>query len=999
MIYPFSHYLYKCENETVEELLDRLVWDEHKAAEICNDATDLVEKIRQKKGRGGQLEAFLQEFSLNTDEGLALMCLAEALLRIPDAYTANMLIRDKVVAVDWLQQQGASKDWIAKVAGMGMAITRKTLDSALSKLGEPLIREAMARAMQMMGKHFVLGSDIKDAIFNAGVWKQKGYRMSYDILGEAARDRETAREYFNAYSLAIDEIGQSDGGINAKADDKSGVSVKLSALHPRYEYAQRGQAIPEIVEMLTALCIKAAHYDIPLTVDAEEVDRLDLSVQIFEEVLAHDALAGWHGFGLAVQAYQKRSVPLIEYIIQMARKYTRQVQIRLVKGAYWDSEIKYAQIGGVEGYPVFTRKSNTDLSYLTCAQILLDNTDVIYPMFATHNAHTIIAIHHMAEGRPYEFQRLHGMGEAVYAHIMDENPNTRVSIYAPVGPHKDLLPYLVRRLLENGANSSFVNQLLDHNVSAKSIVRDPVSLVRIRKEHSHPVIQLPRNIFGQNRLNSKGLNLNNALSAQGVEEFVAAYNSDMVSFSIIDGQRLSSIDETCINSVFHSLRTGFVEWQDEGVQRRIDILNRFADLLEENYEQLMAILVWEGGKTIPDARDEVREAIDFARYYAIQASQGFPDEGVMMSGYTGEENKLFLQGRGVFVCISPWNFPLAIFAGQICAALVAGNTVIAKPASQTRYIAMRCTQLLFKAGVPHNVLSLLLGNGQFASEVLKHRNVAGVAFTGSTVTAKHIQKILVEHNDAIVPFIAETGGQNAMIVDSSALPEQVVDDVLLSAFGSAGQRCSALRVLYVQEEIADRVISLLQGAMAELIVDHPSSLLADIGYIIDLNAKKSLDKHVEYISKVGDLIARTPLNTRHERLFAPCAYEISDIELLKGEVFGPVLHVIRYRADMLRNVISQINSTGYGLTCGIHSRISTQYKKLAHKVNVGNVYINRSMTGAVVGVQPFGGMGASGTGPKAGGPHYLHAFAVEKLVSTNITASGGNASLISLDDE
>lgn len=1006
MIYSFSSYLYKDENQAVQELLESLNWSDEIAADVQSAAIDLVDKTRAQKGRGGQLEAFLQEFSLNTDEGLAMMCLAEALLRIPDAKTANALIKDKVVAANWLQKQGGgSKDWMAKAAGIGMALTRKTLDSSLSRLGEPVIREAMIKAMQMMGKQFVLGTSIENAISNARMWEKQGYRMSYDMLGEGARDQETAEQYFKAYSASIDSIvhkNNDNGKENAK---NSGISVKLSALHPRYTYSQKERCIPEITKKLKALCMQAAAHDLPLTVDAEEVNRLDLSISIIDNILGDTALDGWNGFGLAVQAYQKRALPLIDYLAKRAKETGRKIQIRLVKGAYWDSEIKHAQMHGFSEYGVFTRKSNTDLSYLACAQALFGHSDVIYPMFATHNAHTIIAIRHMARvcgTKSYEFQRLHGMGEGLYAQIIGDN-DVEMSVYAPVGPHEDLLPYLVRRLLENGANSSFVNQLLDAKIPAQDAVRDPIVQVRgYDGAYRHPSIPLPADIFGDDRVNSSGIDLDDPASSQSLLDYIAAYKLPMGACSVIDGKLFEDIELKFVDRVFNSAKQGFSGWNSKDVQDRAIIIERFADLLEENAQELMAILVYEAGKTIPDAQDELREAVDFCRYYVARARENFCADGILMPGYTGESNRLTLQARGVFVCVSPWNFPLAIFTGQIVAALVSGNAVLAKSASQTHYIATRTVELMHKAGVPHEVLHLFAKGREFGEALVSHKDVSGVVFTGSTATAKHIQKTLAAENPRIVPFIAETGGQNAMIVDSSALSEQVVDDVIASAFGSAGHRCSALRVLYLQNDIADSVITLLKGAMAELNIDDPANLSTDVGYIIDENSKATLDKHVAHMNGTAALVCRAvndSCTANNGRLFMPVIYEIPHIDVLKEEVFGPVLHIIRYDANQLDDAIAQINGTGYGLTFGMHSRIQARQNKAIEAINAGNVYINRSMTGAVVGVQPFGGMALSGTGPKAGGPHYLHAFAVEKLVTIDTTASGGNAGLISMGDD
>lgn len=1005
MTYSFSSYLYKDENQAVAELLDLLDWPDELAADVQAAAIDLVEKTRAQKGRGGQLEAFLQEFSLNTDEGLAMMCLAEALLRIPDAKTANALIKDKVVAANWLQKQGGgSKDWMAKAAGIGMALTRKTLDSALSRLGEPIIREAMIKAMQIMGKQFVLGTSIEDALSHARMWERQGCRMSYDMLGEGARDQETAERYFQAYSVSIDAIADKNKGNRQENVQNAGISVKLSALHPRYTYSQKARCIPEITEKLKALCVQAAAHDLPLTVDAEEMNRLDLSIAIIDTILDDPALDGWDGFGLAVQAYQKRALPLIDYLAKRAKETGRKIQIRLVKGAYWDSEIKHAQMHGFPEYGVFTRKSNTDLSYLACAQALFSHADVLYPMFATHNAHTIVAIRHMAgkAAKSYEFQRLHGMGEGLYAQIIGDD-DVKISVYAPVGPHKDLLPYLVRRLLENGANSSFVNQLLDARIPAQDAVRDPVTQVRgYDGEYRHPSIPLPQDIFGDDRVNSRGIDLDDLASSQSLLDYIAAYKLPMGACSVIDGKLFEDIEPKFVDRAFNSAKQGFSSWNKKNVQERAAIIECFADLLEENGQELMAILVYEAGKTIPDAQDELREAVDFCRYYAARAREDFDADGILMFGYTGESNRLTLQGRGVFICISPWNFPLAIFTGQIVAALVSGNAVLAKSASQTHYIATRTVELMHKAGVPHEVLHLFAKGREFGEALVSHRAVAGVVFTGSTATAKHIQKTLAAENPRIVPFIAETGGQNAMIVDSSALPEQVVDDVIASAFGSAGQRCSALRVLYLQSDIADTVIMVLKGAVAELKIGDPVHLSTDVGYIIDENSKATLDKHIVHMNDTATLVCRASnenCTADNSRLFMPAIYEIPHIDVLTEEVFGPVLHIIRYDANQLDEVIAQINETGYGLTFGMHSRIQARQNKAIEAINAGNVYINRSMTGAVVGVQPFGGMALSGTGPKAGGPHYLRAFAVEKLVTIDTTASGGNAGLISMSDD
>lgn len=1000
MEYPFSEYLYRDENQVVGELIDRLHWPDDLSAAVSRSAAQMVLHARNAKKPALDVEGFFQEFSLNTDEGLAMMELAEALLRVPDARTANALIKDKVFAVNWLQGQGfGSKDWKVKLAGLGMALTSKTLDSVFSKLGQPVVREAMVRAMQMMGKQFVLGTSIDDAVSNAHDLQMNGYRLSYDMLGEGARDARTAEHYFQSYMGAIDFLLVKNGQNSSQV---SGISVKLSALHPRYTYAQSEFCLPLLIDKMKRLCVNAASGGIPLTIDAEEAHRLDLSVQIFEDLLCDPDLNGWDGLGLAVQAYQKRAVPLISYLADRARENGRKIQMRLVKGAYWDSEIKVAQENGYIEYPVFTRKCNTDLSYLVCAQEMLARKDVIYPMFATHNAHTIAAIRHMVgdSGVDFEFQCLYGMGRSLYDQIIDQD-DLKVSVYAPVGPHKDLLAYLVRRLLENGANSSFVNKLLDDDVVVDDLVCDPLSLIQGRDDYRHASIALPHGIFGQNRLNSLGIDLDNHTDVRRFQGYLSDFKFEEKPCSFVGGKGVKQVGAKDVDRAFDIAGKGFLKWNALDIEERARVIERCADMLEKKMDEFMSILIHEGGKTYADARDEVREAVDFCRYYAMCARKDFDAAGQVMQGYTGEDNRLILHGRGVFVCVSPWNFPLAIFVGQIVAALLAGNAVIAKPASQTRYVAYAMVKMMYQAGVPKDVLSLLLGDGAVGQRLVSDRRVCGVAFTGSTQTAKRIQQALAEHNDAIVPLIAETGGQNAMIVDSTALPEQVVDDVVHSAFGSAGQRCSALRVLYVQEEVADDVIDLLRGAMKELRVGDPSEISTDVGYIIDENAKALLDKHIDHIEQHGSLVEKADIQdnlANNDRIFAPVVYEIPSLSVLKEEVFGPILHVIRFKGADLGQVVDDINSTGFGLTFGLHSRIRSRCTRLAKAVHAGNIYVNRSTTGAVVGVQPFGGMGLSGTGPKAGGPNYLHAFAVEKHICVDTTSSGGNTNLLSLDD-
>lgn len=1008
---PFSAFLYQDEDRAVENLCQQAQWSDELSSAAAVQAGVFLSVIREDKAKGGLLENFLSTFALTTQEGLAMMTLAEALLRIPDKHTANALIRDKVKAADWLIRQGGSADWLTKIAGLGMNFSRRTLESVFARLGEPLVREAMARAMHVMGRQFVLGVDIEDALNAGRSYERKGYRLSYDVLGEGARDAATAERYFESYADAFEVIGQRCAVEKIPVAIRPSVSVKLSALYPRYEVSQDDRCVPVLIERLGALARKAAAYDLSFTVDAEEASRLDLSVRIFEGVLRGYNFSGWNGFGLAVQAYQKRAVHLLEYLAENGQAYGSKIQIRLVKGAYWDTEIKRAQMGGYSGYPVFTRKCNTDVSYLVCAQKILGSRERLFPLFATHNAHTVAAVLSMARAvgadpqADFEFQRLHGMGEVLFDHLI-ENGLVRASIYAPIGPHEDLLPYLVRRLLENGANSSFVKRASDKDYDADILLKDPFEQVRANSEKKNPRIPLPSEIF-EGRENSSGVDLNDPASRASLLSYVDAYKADFKAQALVNGMRVdvpSNAEErrNLIDRVFELAGSGYREWHVRKAEERAGILGRVADLFEENRDTLVSLCVHEGRKTIADSVAEVREAVDFCRFYAQSIRREFPDSGLFLAGYTGEENRLYLRGRGVFACISPWNFPLAIFVGQVAAALGAGNAVIAKPAEQTPLVALRASELFHRAGVPACVLQLVIGDGAMGAALVEHPAVAGVAFTGSTQAAKSIQRALAAKDGPIVPLIAETGGQNAMIVDSSALLEQVVDDVLLSAFGSAGQRCSALRVLYVQNDIADKLIGLLSGAMAEVRLGDPAYLSTDVGPVVDSEALATLKLHEIFLQKNGHLIARCKIPqdiVKKDNFFAPCLYEISDIGLLKGEVFGPILHLIRYKTEDMENIIKKITGTGFGLTFGLHSRIESVQRTVSEKVYAGNVYVNRSTIGAVVGVQPFGGIGLSGTGPKAGGPYYLRAFAHEKVVTINTTAAGGNASLVSLCED
>ena len=1024
MVSSFSSYFHRSEEESVRDFLQGLRWGPKTIGAVQERAVDLVKAVRSQKRKAGQLESFLQDYALDTEEGLALMTLAEALLRVPDKQTSKALIRDKVAAANWLDSVGSSQDWVVKAAGVGLFMTSKTLDGVLSRLGEPIIREAMLRAMRILGQQFVLGVDIEDAMQNAQALERQRYRMSYDILGEGARTAADAQRYFENYAHAIDYIGQRAKGQEGR---RPGLSVKLSALHPRYEFSQADRCVPEMAARLIDLARKAARYDIALTVDAEETQRLDLSLAIFEKVLSSGVDAEWEGLGLAVQAYHKAAPAVIDHISGLAQTHKRRLQMRLVKGAYWDTEIKQAQVEGLEEFPVYTRKSHTDASYIACAAKMFGHARWIYPMLGTHNAHSVAAVLELAQSKKadFEFQRLFGMGQGLYDAVL-EDEDIGVSVYAPVGPHSDLLPYLVRRLLENGANSSFVNRILDPDASVEELVADPVDKSKKQTQYNHPKISKPSGLFigetPHGRRNSAGLDLHASGVADQLLSEMGGYSARYDAAVLVGGQiRMHGSADVILNpakredvvgevyngryedvtAAFEVAREGFPEWAGMDAAVRAQMLKSAADTLEERRSEFMALLVREAGKTIPDALSEVREAVDFLRYYANQGQALFAVDGTDLPGPTGERNRLTMHGRGTFVCISPWNFPLAIFTGQIAAALMAGNCVIAKPAEQTPLIGMLMVELLHEEGVPEQALQLIPGDGQVGAMLASHQDVDGVVFTGSTAVAQEINKTLAAKDGPIVPLIAETGGQNAMIVDSSALPEQVIDDVLLSAFGSAGQRCSALRVLCVQDDVADKIIRMLKGAMAELQVGNPAKLSSDIGPVIDDDAYAMLAHHHESMTGCADLIYEVEIEAglkRKGHYFAPCAFEIPDMSVLSTEVFGPVLHVIRYRRDELDELLADLAGTGYGLTFGVHSRIESFHEAVIAQMPVGNVYVNRSMIGAIVGSQPFGGQGLSGTGPKAGGPHYLARFATERVVSIDTTAAGGNASLVSLSE-
>ena len=962
-------------------------------------AHDLVSGLRTTRTRSSGVDALMKEFSLSSQEGVALMCLAEALLRVPDKATADRLIRDKLADGDWRAHIGNSPSLFVNAATWGLLITGRLvstsseqgLSSALTRLvargGEPLIRKGMDLAMRMLGEQFVTGRDIDEALERGREHEKKGYRYSFDMLGEAAMTAADAERYFKDYERAIEAIGTASKGRGVV--DGNGISVKLSALHPRYTWSQRERVLAELLPKLKTLCLQARRHDIGLNIDAEEADRLDLSLDLLEALALDDALAGWTGLGFVVQAYQKRAPYVLDFVIDLARRSGQRMMVRLVKGAYWDAEIKRAQIDGLAGYPVYTRKVYTDVSYLACAKKLLAARDAIYPQFATHNAHSLAAIFHLAaaDGRAwqpgdYEFQCLHGMGEPLYDQIVGRADRHRlVRIYAPVGSHETLLAYLVRRLLENGANTSFVNRIVDERVPVEELIADPVEQAAPLAGAPHPRIALPAELFGAQRINSAGIDLASepvrariaaALAGSRATPFAAgpvvagrsAVPADVapVSNPADRGEVVGGVAEATTDDIEHALTASSAaaaDWAATPAALRCDCLERAAALFEREADTLLALAVREAGKSWANAVAELREAVDFLRYYAQQA-RGFDAASHVP--------------LGPVLCISPWNFPLAIFSGQVAAALAAGNPVLAKPAEQTPLIAAFAGRLLHEAGIPAAVLQLLPGRGETVGAALvADARVRGVMFTGSTEVAALINRKLAERGGN-VPLIAETGGQNAMIVDSTALPEQVVGDVLASAFDSAGQRCSALRVLCLQQDIADGVLHMLQGALAELRLGNPADVRVDIGPVIDSEARAGLEAHVAAMQARGGRVTRLPLPAEcaHGTFVAPTLIEIGALSELGREQFGPILHVLRYRASELDELIDAINASGYGLTMGVHTRIDETVERVAARAHVGNLYVNRNIIGAVVGVQPFGGEGLSGTGPKAGGPLYLH---------------------------
>jgi RHH-type proline utilization regulon transcriptional repressor/proline dehydrogenase/delta 1-pyrroline-5-carboxylate dehydrogenase len=1018
------------EATVVAELAEAATLPASQAARVRQQAAALVSAIRRRQADEGGVDALLRAYDLSSGEGIVLMCLAEALLRIPDADTADRLIADKLGSANWQAHLGKSESLFVNASTWALLLTGRIVRAAdveeapasffarlVERIGEPVVRAALRQAMRILGQQFVMGETIESALRRAAQAPELNY--SFDMLGEAALTAEDAQRYFGSYSAAIDAVGRSAARSKSLLDAPS-VSVKLSALSPRFEVAQSARAVRELAGTLADLALAARSAGIGLTVDAEEAERLELTLAIFEKVFRDRRLADYAGLGLAVQAYQKRAAGVLEWLAELARSPGRTLPVRLVKGAYWDSEIKRAQEQGLADYPVFTRKCNTDVSYLACAHALLTRHERLYPQFATHNAHTVAWLLEVGAGKAFELQRLHGMGEELYGELTkDPKFIHRCRVYAPVGSHEHLLPYLVRRLLENGANTSFVNRLVQAEASIDDIVAEPVDVVRdLGSAVRHPRIPLPRDLFAPDRENSRGTNLASSEALTELSSQLAATDAGRWhACPRVAGEDVRGAAQPCRDPADRRRIVGSAEYADAGTARRAlgaasafaprwaatpatdraAHLKRAAELVEADRAELVARCVAETGKTVPDSLAEVREAVDLLRYYASECERVLA-RPVRLPGPTGERNELELIGRGVFFCVSPWNFPLAIFTGQVAAALAAGNTVIAKPAEQGTLVAARAVALLARAGIPSGALQFLPGDGRALGEaLLGDARIAGVAFTGSVETARAINTALAGREGPLAAFIAETGGVNAMIVDSSALPEQVVRDAIASAFNSAGQRCSALRMLCLPASTADEILRMLRGAVDELVVGEPHLLATDVGPVIDPDAHSALTRYIAEHER--DVVHRYELGAAHEHgLFvAPTIIELPRAAALTREIFGPVLHVVRYDANRVDALVDEINGLGYGLTLGVHTRIDATATAIAERARVGNVYVNRNMIGAVVGVQPFGGMGLSGTGPKAGGPHYVPRFAMERTVTTNTAAVGGNATLLSLN--
>ena len=963
-------------------------------ARILDEARTLVKATRQHAHERSLLDKFLAEFRLSSDAGVALMCICEALLRIPDAGTAEALLKEKLASANWHEHLGNAESVFLNASTWALLLTGKTFTVApevatnlrdwitkwVAGVGESVARTAMSRAVQIVGSEFVFGRTIEEALTRT---KNRQGPFSFDMLGEGARTYETAQHYFNAYAHALEQVAEH----NHSANISSGLSIKLSALHPRYEPLQRKSMLEPLVNVLLKLLHRAAELNIDVSIDAEEAERLEVSLDVFEALVRSPQLAGWEGLGFVVQGYSKRAVAVIDWLESIARKTGRSaLPVRLVKGAYWDSEIKRAQLDGLDGYPVFTRKAATDFAWLAALARLFDCTR-LYPQVATHNAYAIAAAINLSNGRPFEYQRLHGMGELLYKQASASYRNFPVvRTYAPVGDHRNLLSYLVRRLLENGANASFVNRLLDNALPIEKVVLDPMEAVTAYGFAANPQIPLPCDLYGESRVNSKGIDLGDQ---QALNTLWSAVNAETVEERPIEDSHTAAIEEA-----FKSTQDKYPRWSTQPVSERRRLLDRLAENLEAHTPKLLRLLRDEAGKTLLDAHAELREAVDFCRYYGSECEREFKSQTLV--GPTGERNTLAYQGRGVFVCISPWNFPLAIFLGQISAALAAGNTVIAKPAEQTPQIATFAIELLHEAGFPRGCVELVYGGADVGAAIVRHAQTAGVAFTGSVVTAKSIQRSLAEKDGPIVPFIAETGGVNVMIVDSSVLLEQTVDDVLTSAFRSTGQRCSALRLLCLQDDIAEAFLVELTRAVRCLKVGDSKDLSTDVGPVIDRQAKERIEG---YLAKTkASLLYRGGVEPEFENThLAPTILSIDAIEELTEEVFGPVLHVYRYPKSNWKQTLTAVRDTGYGLTFGVQTRIEGRAHEAAAIVGAGNVYVNQNMIGATVGVQPFGGHGLSGTGPKAGGPNYLKRFAREAMVTENIVATGGNHELLRLE--
>jgi RHH-type transcriptional regulator, proline utilization regulon repressor / proline dehydrogenase / delta 1-pyrroline-5-carboxylate dehydrogenase len=994
----------------------------------------------EKAARIGGVEDLLREYSLSSEEGLALMVLAEALLRVPDSLTADRLIEEKIGAARWSGAGDAAAEpepLLVAAAAWTLGTTARMIDrgktaegviaAAARRIGMGALRAAARQAMQLMGRHFVFGETIEESLRRASARDAKSHRYSFDMLGEGARTSVDAARYFDAYAHAIEAIGRSSG---LKAPERLGISVKLSALHPRFEPLSRARVLAELTPRVVDLARLAKQHDLQFTIDAEEADRLEISLVVIGQALADPSLGDWAGFGLAVQAYQKRAGAVVDHVAALARRHRRRLTLRLVKGAYWDAEIKRAQERGLVDYPVFTRKAMTDLNYIACARKMLALREVLYPQFATHNALTVAAVVEIAGGvAGYEFQRLHGMGEDLYGGLRERYPDVACRIYAPVGAHENLLAYLVRRLLENGANSSFVSRLGDRAVPAPELLTRPHSIVASSDHARAAALPLPLDIHAPSRKLAGGVEFGETQALDALVASLAGTAEARQAAAIVAGARgrkgkaprpqreerkiISPIDgATVLGAVVDAApadlagamrraKAAFGAWSRAPVARRADCLDDAARRFEAEAPRWLRLLQTEAGKTLPDAISEWREAIDFLRYYAAQARQRW-SAPLAMPGPTGEDNRLHHSGRGVFVCISPWNFPLAIFVGQIAAALVAGCSVLAKPAEQTPLIAVEAVALLHRCGVPEDVLQLIQGNGEIGAALVALPGVAGVAFTGSAEVAAKINRALATKDGPIAALIAETGGINAMIVDATALPEQVSDDVIASAFRSAGQRCSALRLLCLQEDVADKMIAMIAGAARELKIGDPRDIGVDIGPVIDGEARAGLLAHVEALRAQAESGAATlhfageiPANAPAGGYYvAPHIFELRAASDLKSEIFGPILHVVRYKASELDSLLDAIEANGFGLTLGVHSRIEGTIARILDRRLAGNCYVNRNMIGAVVGTQPFGGFNLSGTGPKAGGPLYLDRFAIERMVTINIAAVGGNVSLV-----